>query len=249
MATPRPVPAPEGTAVFAILEGLGAWRSLVARTVRVGEVPGSNPGAPIGLRSRTGRCKRREVRSDAVPMRPRWHDRDGSRLCDSGRVWPVLLPPAATISRVTGEALQHLEVGEALEQRRIDGDRPAAARAPAPLKHCCPQVGPRLGIAPGVHIREVIEHGVAPAARAGLTEVVDPILHGRHMRVSPRSRATPLFAASLDRGDQVALEVSGNAWELARISWAVKRPSSAAGPSPRACSSARRQDRRPDRTL
>src|SRR5439155_5737987 len=27
---------------------VGAWRSLVARTVRVGEVPGSNPGAPIG---------------------------------------------------------------------------------------------------------------------------------------------------------------------------------------------------------
>ena len=25
---------------------IGAWRSLVARTVRVGEVPGSNPGAP-----------------------------------------------------------------------------------------------------------------------------------------------------------------------------------------------------------
>ena len=30
-----------------ILRPLGAWRSLVARTVRVGEVPGSNPGAPI----------------------------------------------------------------------------------------------------------------------------------------------------------------------------------------------------------
>jgi hypothetical protein len=28
---------------------VGAWRSLVARTVRVGEVPGSNPGAPIEL--------------------------------------------------------------------------------------------------------------------------------------------------------------------------------------------------------
>jgi hypothetical protein len=28
---------------------LGAWRSLVARTVRVGEVPGSNPGAPIEM--------------------------------------------------------------------------------------------------------------------------------------------------------------------------------------------------------
>ena len=26
---------------------LGAWRSLVARTVRVGEVAGSNPAAPI----------------------------------------------------------------------------------------------------------------------------------------------------------------------------------------------------------
>ena len=35
---------------------LGAWRSLVARTVRVGEVPGSNPGAPIdaGTRSCSG---------------------------------------------------------------------------------------------------------------------------------------------------------------------------------------------------
>jgi hypothetical protein len=29
------------------MDVLGAWRSLVARTVRVGEVPGSNPGAPI----------------------------------------------------------------------------------------------------------------------------------------------------------------------------------------------------------
>ena len=29
------------------MDRLGAWRSLVARTVRVGEVPGSNPGAPI----------------------------------------------------------------------------------------------------------------------------------------------------------------------------------------------------------
>ena len=30
-----------------IIAALGAWRSLVARTVRVGEVPGSNPGAPM----------------------------------------------------------------------------------------------------------------------------------------------------------------------------------------------------------
>ena len=29
-----------------LLNSIGAWRSLVARTVRVGEVPGSNPGAP-----------------------------------------------------------------------------------------------------------------------------------------------------------------------------------------------------------
>ena len=27
--------------------GIGVWRSLVARSVRVGEVPGSNPGTPI----------------------------------------------------------------------------------------------------------------------------------------------------------------------------------------------------------
>src|SRR5690242_17505950 len=32
-----------------IIAAFGAWRSLVARTVRVGEVPGSNPGAPICL--------------------------------------------------------------------------------------------------------------------------------------------------------------------------------------------------------
>ena len=30
---------------------VGAWRSLVARAVRVGEVPGSNPGAPIGFKN------------------------------------------------------------------------------------------------------------------------------------------------------------------------------------------------------
>jgi hypothetical protein len=29
------------------LKFVGAWRSLVARTVRVGEVAGSNPAAPI----------------------------------------------------------------------------------------------------------------------------------------------------------------------------------------------------------
>ena len=41
-----PVDGPPG-ARASILGALGAWRSLVARTVRVGEVPGSNPGAPI----------------------------------------------------------------------------------------------------------------------------------------------------------------------------------------------------------
>jgi hypothetical protein len=34
-------------AVWDTDECVGAWRSLVARTVRVGEVPGSNPGAPM----------------------------------------------------------------------------------------------------------------------------------------------------------------------------------------------------------
>jgi hypothetical protein len=36
-----------GGTVWDTGERVGAWRSLVARTVRVGEVPGSNPGAPI----------------------------------------------------------------------------------------------------------------------------------------------------------------------------------------------------------
>src|ERR1039458_313760 len=35
-------------------ESVGAWRSLVARTVRVGEVLGSNPSAPIKLLSAAG---------------------------------------------------------------------------------------------------------------------------------------------------------------------------------------------------
>jgi hypothetical protein len=36
-------------AVWDTEERVGAWRSLVARTVRVGEVPSSNLGAPIFL--------------------------------------------------------------------------------------------------------------------------------------------------------------------------------------------------------
>ena len=41
----------------------GAWRSLVARTVRVGEVPGSNPGAPIGKQASLRRASRFSLRS------------------------------------------------------------------------------------------------------------------------------------------------------------------------------------------
>ena len=42
-----PGPSGERTTPCGILATFGAWRSLVARTVRVGEVPGSNPGAPM----------------------------------------------------------------------------------------------------------------------------------------------------------------------------------------------------------
>ncbi len=38
----------------AILDAFGAWRSLVARTVRVGEVPSSNLGAPIAVAAPAG---------------------------------------------------------------------------------------------------------------------------------------------------------------------------------------------------
>src|SRR5829696_1044094 len=47
------------------------------------------------------------------------------------------------------------------------------------------------------------------------------IAEGGEIRSGPRVamdiESLELFAASLDRGDQVALEVSGNAWELVRI--------------------------------
>ena len=50
-------PVPPGASRFVRVQythRIGAWRSLVARTVRVGEVPGSNPGAPITGRPRIG---------------------------------------------------------------------------------------------------------------------------------------------------------------------------------------------------
>jgi hypothetical protein len=46
---------------------VGAWRSLVARAVRVGEVPGSNPGAPIVLVS-TNRTEERETSPKTLGM-------------------------------------------------------------------------------------------------------------------------------------------------------------------------------------
>ena len=47
------------------------------------------------------------------------------------------------------------------------------------------------------------------------------IAEGGEIRSGPRVAMDPesleLFAGSLDRGDQVALEVSGNAWEVVRL--------------------------------
>src|SRR2546423_15320982 len=57
---------PDGGAE-ARLGAVGAWRSLVARTVRVGEVPGSNPGAPIFACRAT--CA--QARAQPTPAPPR----------------------------------------------------------------------------------------------------------------------------------------------------------------------------------
>ena len=38
-----------GASLATLWRGLGVWRSLVARSVRVGEVPSSNLGTPISL--------------------------------------------------------------------------------------------------------------------------------------------------------------------------------------------------------
>jgi hypothetical protein len=50
----------DGGPVVGYWARVGAWRSLVARTVRVGEVPGSNPGAPIAFKSRE--CPRMQAK-------------------------------------------------------------------------------------------------------------------------------------------------------------------------------------------
>ncbi len=49
---------------------VGAWRSLVARAVRVGEVPGSNPGAPDWLqKSEPQQTRAREPENTGVRVR------------------------------------------------------------------------------------------------------------------------------------------------------------------------------------
>ena len=63
----------------------GVWRSLVARSVRVGEVPGSNPGTPMHSRAQGGqppprargrhralRPRRRRGRAGPAAHRARW---------------------------------------------------------------------------------------------------------------------------------------------------------------------------------
>ena len=69
-----------------IVAAFGAWRSLVARTVRVGEVPGSNPGAPISypcqVNSRCGRDPRPHL-GFRIPDR-------GDRAFDLPQGGPVL---------------------------------------------------------------------------------------------------------------------------------------------------------------
>ena len=48
---------------------LGVWRSLVARSVRVGEVPSSNLGTPMKFRA-LGRVDRRCLRPGILPRYP-----------------------------------------------------------------------------------------------------------------------------------------------------------------------------------
>ena len=74
--------APPGTVrpAAAILSALGAWRSLVARTVRVGEVPGSNPGAPIGRICRGGIGRPAGVVAVVASAAPMRRSRRGSGI-------------------------------------------------------------------------------------------------------------------------------------------------------------------------
>ena len=63
--TAKAVSQPRFVRVCPRLGDLGAWRSLVARTVRVGEVPGSNPGAPT-----VSSFKPSPRPDDGIPMTP-----------------------------------------------------------------------------------------------------------------------------------------------------------------------------------
>ena len=121
-----------------------------------------------------------------------------------------------------------------MERRRLD--RPICGRwAPSPPFSWPPLRPARLGLEPesvDVVLSTASPQQLNPSHRR--RDEIDrhrhpPRLHGRsrsprEVRSAPRSaggRWTPQtsrgLAASLDRSDQVALEVSGNAWEVVRI--------------------------------
>ena len=63
-------------------------------TVRVGEVPGSNPGAPIGDLRKCGVCRAGGARSGASPQ-PRYRSIRGCPKCGK-----ALLPPNQVIAEI-----------------------------------------------------------------------------------------------------------------------------------------------------
>src|SRR3954447_26723808 len=101
------------------MSAFGAWRSLVARAVRVGEVPGSNPGAPIPRNPRnsggSALSSAAEVACSPSDERDRAHHRPRRPLDAQGEA-----DEAELVRLVAGEllAVDHLDdVDPALDQQ------------------------------------------------------------------------------------------------------------------------------------
>ena len=123
--------------------GIGVWRSLVARSVRVGEVPGSNPGTPISP------CHGPPLRGGPLPWRAcstgqpvalwlRWAAGPGSSSICGATGWGVAAQCAGVAPDEMGRRAKAAR-GGAVSVSEIRRGRPSRAygkrtlRSPIPL--------------------------------------------------------------------------------------------------------------------
>jgi hypothetical protein len=159
----RIVDASDGRKTCGTIARLGVWRSLVARSVRVGEVPSSNLGTPISLhdcarglamaRALVGGSPRMErcLRAAAALARS---DRARVRRSRSGRS-----ARHASLAARRGRARRALPAAAATRRRRHAGHRPDRPRRLRERARGAGERGGPLGV-------PLVRGGRAPA-RAG----------------------------------------------------------------------------------